>query len=212
MNRMAGARTRWSGAVTGLAVLAFLPFTNSLGSLPRAILSAIVIAAVASLIRVPAMVRVWRLSPAQGGVAWLTFALTLGLAPHIELAVLFGVSASVAVHIWREMPLRVRLWSEGREVHLEPKGVLWFGSAQYLERALVKGLPEAKDAHRVLIHLGGLGRIDLSGALVLKDILDRAEELGIEVELVDAPAHAHRILWKVLRWQAEGESMEGPTD
>ncbi|GMR12012.1 MAG: SulP family inorganic anion transporter [Gemmatimonadota bacterium] len=198
LNRISGARTRWSGAVTGLAVLAFLPFTSVLSALPRAVLSAIVIAAVASLIRVPDMVRVWRLSRAQGFVTWTTFTLTLALAPRIELAVLFGVLAAVGVHIWREMRPGVKTWSEGDEVHLEPSGVLWFGSAQFLERALLEGLHEARDAHRLIIHLGGLGRIDLSGALVLQDVLDRAAGLGLEVELADEPSHAHRILDSVL--------------
>jgi len=198
LNRMAGARTRWSGAVTGLAVLAILPFTSVLSELPRAVLSAIVIASVASLIRIPAMVRVWRLSWAQGLVAWTTFTLTFALAPRIELAVVFGVVAAVMVHIWREMRPDVKTWSEGDEVHLEPTGVLWFGSAQFLERALLEGLHEARGAQRLVIHLGGLGRIDLSGALVLQEILERAGELDLEVELADVPSHAHRILKSVL--------------
>ncbi|MCH7562324.1 MAG: SulP family inorganic anion transporter [Gemmatimonadetes bacterium] len=198
LSHMAGARTRWSGAITGLAVLAALPFTSVLSALPRAVLSAIVIAAVVRLIRIPAMVRVWRLSRAQGFVTWMTFTLTLALAPRIEFAVLFGVSAAVMVHLWRELRPSVKTWSEDGEVHLEPTGVLWFGSAQFLERALLEGLHEASDARCLVIHLGGLGRIDLSGALVLRDILDRATDLKLEVEITDVPWHAQRILESVL--------------
>ncbi len=211
LNRLAGARTRWSGAITGLAVLAFLPFTGVLSALPRAVLSAIVIAAIVSLIRIPAMVRVWRLSRPQGFVTWTTFGLTLALAPRIELAVLFGVLAAVMVHLWREMRPSVKTWSEEDEVHLEPTGVLWFGSAQLLERALLEGLHEARDARRLVIHLGGLGRIDLSGALVLQDVLDRAEELGLEVELADAPSHARRILDSVLDSPKQDRNVERPS-
>lgn len=211
LNRMAGARTRWSGAITGLAVLAVLPFTSVLSALPRAVLSAIVIAAIVSLIRIPAMVRVWRLSPAQGFVTWMTFALTVALAPRIELAVLFGVLAAVGVHIWREMRPSVKTWSKKGEVHLEPTGVLWFGSARFIERALLEGLHEARDAKRLVIHLGGLGRIDLSGALVLQDILERAAEMNLEVEITDVPSHAHRILESVLDSPKQDGIVERPS-
>src|SRR5690606_30311254 len=36
LNRIAGARTRWSGAVTGVIVLAVLPFADVLSGLPTA--------------------------------------------------------------------------------------------------------------------------------------------------------------------------------
>ena len=49
LNRSAGAQTRWSGAVTGLVVLAFIPFASVLSSLPKAVLAGIVIAAVVPL-------------------------------------------------------------------------------------------------------------------------------------------------------------------
>ncbi len=50
LNRLAGARTRWSGAVTGLAVLAFLPLASSVSPPPPAVLAAIVIGAVVGLV------------------------------------------------------------------------------------------------------------------------------------------------------------------
>jgi len=42
--------TPWSGAITGLAVLCFLPFASSLEALPLAVLAALVIGAVAGLL------------------------------------------------------------------------------------------------------------------------------------------------------------------
>ena len=51
LNYLSGARTRWSGLVTGVVVLAFLPFAKVLSALPSAVLSAIVIAAVVPLSR-----------------------------------------------------------------------------------------------------------------------------------------------------------------
>jgi SulP family sulfate permease len=102
VNRLAGAKTRWSGAVTGLVVLAFLPFTQLLASLPRAVLGAIVIAAVSNLIRFPELIRLRRYSRPQAYIAWLTFGLTLMLSPRIDMAVLLGVGLAIAHHLRRE--------------------------------------------------------------------------------------------------------------
>ncbi|MDG2427086.1 MAG: SulP family inorganic anion transporter [Acidimicrobiales bacterium] len=97
LNRMAGAQTRWSGLFTGAAVLAFLPFANVLGPLPRATLGGVVIAAVIGLVRPVALVATVRRSPADALVAWSTFAATLALAPQVEQGVLVGILLSLAV-------------------------------------------------------------------------------------------------------------------
>ena len=194
LNRMAGARSGWSGAVAGVAVLLFLPFADILEPLPRAILSAIVIAAVLGLVRLRSLVRLWRLSRPQAAIAWTTFALTLGLAPRIDQAVLIGILFAVAVHLWREHLPSVRTRTDDHTLHLEPRGVLWFGSAHRLEAALIKSLSEIEGLNRVVIHLGGLGRIDLTGALTLQTVIEEAELAGLETELVDVPSHAQRIL------------------
>ena len=201
LNYLAGARTKWSGAFSGLAVLLFLPFAQILAPLPRAILAAIVIAAVAPLIRLRLLASLWRMSRPQSVVAWITLVFTLWLAPHIEQAVVLGILAAVAVHIWRELRPGVESWTDDRGVHLKPEGVLWFGSAAYLEQMASRRLSEAGEAERLIMHIGGLGRIDLTGALVLKDVMDEAKQGGFEVELVDVPEHAERILGGVIGWR-----------
>jgi SulP family sulfate permease len=185
LNRRAGARTRWSGAVTGLAVLAFLPFAGSLSSLPLAVLGAIVIAAVVGLVRPLPLLRLARLSRPQFFVAATTFVLTLVLAPHVEQAVVIGVVLAVGVHLWRELQLEVPSWTEGEVLHLRPRGVLWFGTAPRLEDTFVVLISHHSDAERVVVHLDGLGRIDMTGALALRRLLQEAREAGLEVDIVD---------------------------
>jgi len=97
LNRLAGAQTRWSGLVTGAAVLAFLPFADVLAPLPRATLGGVVIAAVVGLVRPVALVSMVRRSPADALVAWATFIATLVLAPQVEQGVLVGILLSLAV-------------------------------------------------------------------------------------------------------------------
>ena len=208
LNYVSGARTRWSGAATGLTVLVFLPFAHILSPLPKAILSAIVISAVVPLIRLRLLVLLWRMSRPQAAVGWLTFVFTLWLAPHIEQAVVLGVLAAVGVHIWRELRPGVESWTDARGVHLKPQGVLWFGSAAFLARTGREWLAQERDVDRVIVHLGGLGRIDLTGALALREFMDGAREGGFEVELDEVPEHAERILQGVFDWrppEATGE-------
>jgi SulP family sulfate permease len=185
LNHAAGARTRSSGAVTGLAVLAFLPFAAAVSSLPLAVLSAIVIGAVVSLVRPLPLLRLARLSRPQFLVALATFALTLLLSPHVEQAVLIGIGLAVAVHLWRELSLEVPSWTEGDALHLRPRGVLWFGTAPRLEDTFLALVEQHSGAKRLLVHLDGLGRIDMTGALALRGLLQEAREAGVVVELVD---------------------------
>jgi sulfate permease, SulP family len=185
LNRLAGARTRWSGAVTGAAVLAFLPFASSLSPLPQAVLAAIVIGAVAPLVRIPPLLRLARYSLGQVAVALGTFALTLALSPHVERALLIGVGLSVALHLRRELRLEVPSWTEDATLHLRPRGVLWFGTARRLEDAVLELLGDHPDARRLVVHLDGLGRIDLTGALALRALLQDAREADLAVEVVD---------------------------
>lgn len=185
LNRLTGARTRWSGAVTGLAVLAFLPFAGSLATLPAAVLGAIVIGAVAGLIRPLPLLRLARLSAPQFAVAVVTFVLTLALAPRVEQAVVVGIALAVAVHLWRELNLDVPGWTEDGTLHIEPRGVLWFGTAPRLEDAFLALVGERADAQRLVLHLGRLGRIDMTGALALRGALQHAREAGLSVEIAD---------------------------
>jgi sulfate permease, SulP family len=194
VNHLAGAQTRWSGGITGVTVLLFLPFAGMLEALPKAVLGAIVIAAIAGLIRLKLLVRLWRISHAQSFVGWTTGILTLALAPRIEQAVLIGILVSIGVHIWRELKPGVESEVIGEVVHLRPTGVLWFGSSAFLETALVERLSESPQARLVEIHLEGLGRIDVSGALGLKEFVDEGRRLGLEVELSAVPEHAKRVM------------------
>jgi SulP family sulfate permease len=210
LNRDAGAKTRWSGAVTGLAVLAFLPFASSLSSLPRSVLAGIVIAAVVSLVRPLPLLRLARYSKPQFAVGIATFALTLALSPHIERAVVAGVVLSVAVHLWRELRIEVPSWREDETLHMRPRGVLYFGSERRMEDEFLRLVAEHPDVTRLVVHLDGLGRIDLTGALALRAVMHDAREAGLEVEIRDVRPRWRALVERVIdseedplgRWRA----------
>lgn len=199
LNHLSGATTRWSGAFTGLAVLLILPFTSLLAPLPKAVLSGVVIAAVAGLVRPRQLIGLWRLSRVQAMVAWATFALCLLLSPRVEQAVLLGVLISLAAHVWRERLAAFDIEMDGRTLRIDARGVLWFASAPRLQEQILSELAEATDVDEVVIDLSGLGRIDLTGALVLRRILDEVGAVGVRGSLVEVPPHAARILDNVIR-------------
>jgi SulP family sulfate permease len=198
LNRLGGARTRWSGAFTGLTVAAILPVAFVLAPLPVPVLSGLVIAAVASLIDVRSPVLYWRWSRPQFVVGIVTAVSTLVLAPRVERGVLLGVGTALAVHLWRELKVGVPSKVEDDTLHVWPTGVLYFGSAPGVERAVSQLIAEHHEVRRIVVHLGRLGRVDLTGALMLRDVLDEVRSAGVRVELEGARGHVARVLSRVL--------------
>jgi SulP family sulfate permease len=198
LNHITGARSKWSGFVTGATVLLFLPFSHILAPLPKATLAAVVVAAVWKLIRITPLLELWRLSRPQALIGWAAFGLTLALAPHVEEAVILSVVLALGVHLWRELTPAHTVRQEGSSIFLELRGVLWFGSAPTLEKALLASLEEARGIDKVVLDLGGLGRVDVTGAMVLKQLRKNVDQAGLEVEFINLPSHAERVLAEVL--------------
>jgi SulP family sulfate permease len=190
LNRLAGAQTRWSGAITGLAVLAALPVAGLLSPLPRAVLSGLVIVAAVSLVSLAPFREYWRYSRPQFLVAVPTFLVTLVAAPRVERGLLVGVGLALAVHLWREMRLEVEAWRDGETLYVRPHGVLYFASAQVLDVRMAALLHEHRDVTKVVIDLHRLGRLDLTGLYVLRDLAEQARDGDLTIELKGVPSHA----------------------
>ncbi|MBC8194835.1 MAG: SulP family inorganic anion transporter [Acidimicrobiia bacterium] len=189
LNRLAGARSRWSGLVTGVAVLAFLPFADVLEPLPRATLGGVVIAAVVGLIQPLQMVDTIRRSVPQGLVAWGTFAATLALAPRVERGVIVGIGLSLALHLWRELHVDVPRRLEGTTLYLDTRGVLWFATASRLEQLVLDALAEEPDIDCLRIDLGGCGRVDYTAATTIRRLAEDARAAGLDVSVTSVPAN-----------------------
>ena len=199
INFKAGGQTRWSGAITGLTVLAFLPMISTLAPLPRTVLAAIVISAVISLIDVRSLYRILLTSPAQGSVGWITFGLTLILTPRVDIAVLVGIGLGVAVHLWREKRIEVIIDYSEHKLTLSPVGVLFFGSAPTLGETLIQTLAEHPDAKKLVLDLRRVGRLDYTGALTLQQVANDAEKSGLDVKIIPGgPLQGVRLLNRVL--------------
>jgi SulP family sulfate permease len=199
VNRLAGARTRWSSFLTGLALLALIPLTPTLADLPRAALAGVILAAVASLLKPGELLSVLRGSRSQGVIALATFVLTLALAPRIDEAVLIGVVLAAGQHLRREQNLRLEVWREDDRLIIAPRGVLWYGSTQRFEEALPDLLAAHPDATELAIDLSGCGRVDWSAAMAVREALEDAGQADMHGFLVGLPSHTER--WRANVWR-----------
>ncbi len=191
VSRLAGARTRWAGAVTGLVVLAFMPVAGVLANLPKSVLAGIVIVAVASLIDLGELLHLMRVSWGQSFVAWTTIIATLALAPRVDLGVIVGILVAAGVHVYREGN-RAGVVAEivDGTLNLRPNGVLFYGSADAVGRTLSEELVANPDCEHLVIDLSGLGRIDYSGATMIRQFVQDAIAAGMAAEIVNIPRHA----------------------
>ena len=192
LNRLAGAQTQWSGAVTGAFVMAAIPLSATLKSLPTAVLGAIVLTAAYRLIDVPAMLKIARGSRLQGLVVFGTFAATLIFAPNVERGVIAGVGLAVTVHLIRELRVDHRHEVEDDTLVLRPYGVIWFVNAPHLETSFIAARAEHPQLQNLRIDFGNVGRVDYGGAAKLAELVDDAVDAGLNVDIVNIAPHSKR--------------------
>ncbi len=110
VNLRAGARTGMASVFTGLTVLLVLLFlTPLLYHMPLAVLSAVLIIAVLSLINFPGMLFAWKANRHDGIASWVTFLGTLAFAPNLDRGILLGAGLSLVLYLYRRMKPRVAL-------------------------------------------------------------------------------------------------------
>lgn len=199
LNRQAGARTRLSGAVAGLAVIAFFPFVSVLEGLPRAVLAGIVISAAGSLLQLGALVKLWRYAKLQATTGLATFILTLVLTPRIDYALVLGVSFALFTHLFREAQLGVTVERGDGTVTVKFEGVLWFGSLQSLERVLQGVESDLSGVKRVVLDTTRLGRVDFSALMLLHDTEQRLRDAGLDVEVVGLHGRGEMVMGRIRR-------------
>ncbi len=201
LNRLAGARTAWSGAVTGMFVLAAMPLVGLLEHLPTAVLGGIVIGAVLKLVNLRGITELAGESRAQAVVALGTLLATLVTAPRVERGVLAGIGLAVAVHLWRELNVTVASRRKDDTLTVAPHGVLWFATVPSVERLIRGELAEHPEVSHVVVDLGAVGRLDYSGAAALARLIEEVSSSGTRVDVVNVgtgaarAARAHLAAW-----------------
>ena len=199
INRLAGAKTRLSGGVTGLIVIAFLPFASVLEPLPTAVLGAIVLAAASSLVKPRKLAMLWQRSKTQALLAWATAASVLVFTPRVERAVLVGVALTVVLHFSRRFSMDYTQKDDG-SVTVQPVGLIWMANDGKFE----KGLRDAAEASDAGVTVDFARTPFLNDAVIdaMSSVRDELNDAGHQLGWCDAPTGAERMLSAVDRSDA----------
>jgi SulP family sulfate permease len=209
----AGARTGWATVVATFFVLLVLLFlTPALSYVPRAVLSAVVVAAVASLFKPSILVRLWRIDRVEASTALITFAVTSASAPRIYWGVLTGVVLGLSHflhhrlhpriievglhpdgslrdrHLWKLPPLAQHVYALRMDDELD------FASASALERAIVEHLASHPDVQHVCLFAHPINRIDATGVEVFMQLCAMLHGRGIHLHISGIKLPVERVL------------------
>ena len=191
VNRLAGAKTRWSGGVTGLIVLAFLPFASVLEPLPTAVLGAIVLSAISSLLKPVRLIKLWQRSKTQALLAWATAIATLAFTPRVERAVLVGVALTIMLHFGRKFTME-QTQAEDGSVTVQPVGMMWMATDEQFKQGLQSAVEES--GGDVTINFDRTPFLNASAIDAMCCAAEELSETGHELDWIDPPVGAERML------------------
>jgi SulP family sulfate permease len=189
VNHQAGARTPAASIVTALIVgLAVLLFTPLFFHLPKAVLAAIILVAVAGLVDLRTPVQTWKTRRTDGVVVGVTFAGTLLLG--IEAGIALGAALSIATFVWKsatphmaelgrvrgtDVYRNIDRYETERDPHvlvLRVDAPLFFANAQSVSDRVLGMVVQRPALRAVVLDASAVTDIDADGAHTLHE-LDR---------------------------------------
>ncbi|MBZ5714483.1 SulP family inorganic anion transporter [Nannocystis pusilla] len=211
VNAQAGARSPLAGVVTAaLVALTLALFAPLLATLPRAVLSAIIVVAVARLVDVAFVRQLRRTRPRELVPLAITFGTTLALGVGLGLA--FGVGASLLLFVLRTTRPHTAVLGRlpGTQVYrnvlrfpdaetvpgvviVRLDAPLYFANATYLIDEIRRQI-SAQGARAVVIDAGGVHDIDVSALANLRDFLGELRQCGVELYIADLKGPVRDIL------------------
>lgn len=200
VNFDAGAQTPAASgfAAVGVAVVV-LAFSAWLSFLPKAVLAATIIVAVSALVDFSILKKSWHYAKTDFIAVLGTIVVTL--VQGVELGVLSGVLASIALHIFKtsrphiaEVGLiegtehfrnikRYRVLTHPSIVSLRVDESLYFANASFLENQIYSLVATRTDLKHVVLMCSAINEIDMSALEALEAINERLHEQGIHFHL-----------------------------
>jgi sulfate permease, SulP family len=198
----AGAKTGWATVFATLLVLGVLLFlTPVLALVPRAVMAAVVVVAVAGLFKPQTLLRIWRIDRVEAVTALVTFSVTLLSAPRIYWGVLTGVLMGLAHflylrlhpriievglhpdgslrdrHLWKLPPLAAHVYALRMDAELD------FASASAFERSVVEHVAADPQTRHVCLFAHPINRVDATGVEVFMRIRSMLADRGIGLHI-----------------------------
>jgi high affinity sulfate transporter 1 len=205
VNESGGARTPLSGLIaSGLILLVALFFTELLRNLPQPVLAAVVLMAVASLVKIKVLRRLWQLHrgeflvamTALAGVLWAGLLKGVLLGAVISIVLLIRRASTPHVAFLGRIPGARRYSDLERHADNEPtpgvvafrveSSIVYFNAEHVFDRVMAR-LDAAREPIRLVIcDLSTSPRIDMAGARMFHTLHTELGKRGIAFRLVEA--------------------------
>ncbi len=212
VNDAGGARTPLSGLISSLVILVvLLTCAGALKDLPQPVLAAIVLVAVAGLIQVGVLKRLWHFDRREFAIAAIVVLAVL--ASGILRGVLIGAVVSLLLMVQRTA--RPRVTELGRvpdsdifadrtrhpENLPEPgvlvlrlEGALLYFNARHVHDLVLTAVREHDGVHLVVFYLGMTPQVDLAGADMLSDLYHALKARGASLRLAEVHGEIRDVL------------------
>jgi SulP family sulfate permease len=201
INLASGAKTGWAVVGTTSFVLLAVFASPALFHVPRAVLAAIVILAVSSLIQPMAFVKLWRIARIEAMTAGMTFGITLLSTPRIYWGVLAGVLLGLSHflytrlhpriievglhddgslrdrHLWHLPPLATSVFAIRMDAELD------FAAASSFEKYITEKLSDQAQIQHVCLFAQPINRIDATGVETLQQLRHYLQRRGIQLHI-----------------------------
>lgn len=212
VNDNAGARTPLALLICSATLaLCLLFFTGLLTNLPKAVLAAIVFAAVYRLVDIPALWRMWKVSRIDFYAAAIALisVLLLGILQGVLLAAIASIFLLLARASQPNIAFLGRLPGSGRYsdsarhegvepllgvIAFRPEASLLYINAETVLAAVLRALWKSPDIRLVVCDLSASPYIDLAGARMLHDLHDELASRHIALCIVGAHAQLRDLL------------------
>ena len=207
VNEGGGARTPLSGAIAaGIVLVVVLFFSSLLNGLPKPVLAAIVLVAVAGLFKLSALKHLWRGDRAEFLVAMAAIVGVLGqgllrgvmIGAIISLALLIRRGSRPHVAVLGRIPGTRRFSDQERHPDNElvpgllifrpESGILYFNMDHVRDTIVNRTHAESPLPQLVVLDLSAAPRVDLHSAEMLGNLADEFSAAGIRLQVVEARA------------------------
>jgi len=201
INLASGAKAGWAVVGTTSFVLLAVFASPALFHVPRAVLAAIVILAVSSLIQPMAFVKLWRIARIEAMTAGMTFGITLLSTPRIYWGVLAGVLLGLSHflytrlhpriievglhddgslrdrHLWHLPPLAANVFAIRMDAELD------FAAASSFEKYITEKLSDQAQIEHVCLFAQPINRIDATGVETLQQLRHYLQRRRIQLHI-----------------------------
>jgi sulfate permease, SulP family len=202
VNFSSGAATPLASIITALLIgVTLLVLTPLFHDLPRAVLAAIIVVAVAALIDVASFRRAWRYDKADAAAQAVTFGAVLAIG--VELGIVAGIVLSLLLHLWRTSRPHVAVVGRvGNTEHfrnvrrhtvttlphvlaVRVDESLYFANASYLEGFLLNAVADDRLVRHVVLICSAVNVIDASALESLETLSGELRDAGVTLHLAE---------------------------